>query len=489
MSEILTQPTILTGELLITPFNFTQIDQLIIERNLNDHGRVYISGRIAVTDNEREKLGLNITKHPNQTPINIVFLDKTKGQKERLFSGVLVNLKVRTDKIAHFIELEAISHTYKLDVKLMKKSYQNINQTYSQIIEKYAKNHNAEIINVAAQETKLQEFTFQYRETDWEFLKRLASRFNSSLVVDIQMDKPRFWFGFPKEREKAELRLIGKIIDCRSGVKEQVYQNLEEDSTTEEMNEERHLHFIMESRNRLLPGDEIILENGASLYVLQARSLIRGNILIFHYHLVPKGAIVTQKIYNTNIEGVTVSGKVVEIEREQVKINIYTDGARQPKNEEAYLFHYATNYTAAGKTGWYSMPEKGDNVKLYFPTNNESEAFIRDGVRDKTKKSNKLSDPSIKYFRTKSGKELKFSGEEVVITSGENNQTQIRLNKKTGMEISGVGKITLRGSNKIRFKAGGKVRIKAKEKIDFNASSSGVELTGKTFLNGAAIKI
>ena len=41
---------------------------------------------------------------------------------------------------------------------------------------------------------------FQYRGTDWEFLKRAASRLGMPLVADCQLPRPRFYLGLREGR-------------------------------------------------------------------------------------------------------------------------------------------------------------------------------------------------------------------------------------------------------------------------------------------------
>ncbi|WP_411680975.1 hypothetical protein [Clostridium thailandense] len=56
------------------------------------------------------------------------------------------------------------------------------------------------------------------------------------------------------------------------------------------------------------------------------------------------------------------------------------------------------------------MPEAGDSVKLYFPSNKEEEAVVINSVRKKDKGGDKIDRPEVKYFRASSGKEAMFDG-------------------------------------------------------------------------------
>ena len=57
---------------------------------------------------------------------------------------------------------------------------------------------------------------FQYRETDWEFLKRVASRLGTPLVADCQLPRPRFYLGL-REGEIRELPVTEGIRRVMEG--------------------------------------------------------------------------------------------------------------------------------------------------------------------------------------------------------------------------------------------------------------------------------
>jgi uncharacterized protein involved in type VI secretion and phage assembly len=71
---------------------------------------------------------------------------------------------------------------------------------YSQLIENIlAEYKGAGYGDIVTNGTPLSEFILQYRETDWEFLKRLASHFKTGLVAAAEINKPHFYFGIPDQ--------------------------------------------------------------------------------------------------------------------------------------------------------------------------------------------------------------------------------------------------------------------------------------------------
>lgn len=53
----------------------------------------------------------------------------------------------------------------------------------------------------------IQELIVQYQETNWEFLLRLASHFNSMVISDFLTPGVKFYFGLPNRQP------VGNIID------------------------------------------------------------------------------------------------------------------------------------------------------------------------------------------------------------------------------------------------------------------------------------
>lgn len=99
---------------------------------------------------------------------------------------------------SYYMILYAVSYSYLLDVEKKNRSFQNKQKTYvsleNEIMEVYSK---AMISDVASKKKELGKFIVQYQETDWEFLKRLASHFHTGLVNDVHIDKIKCYFGIP----------------------------------------------------------------------------------------------------------------------------------------------------------------------------------------------------------------------------------------------------------------------------------------------------
>ena len=79
------------------------------------------------------------------------------------------------------------------------RSFQNVGQTYSEVAQRVASGcENGAVIPTVGLDKPLGVPVIQYRETDWEFLKRMASWCGGVVVPETHYAYPRIWFGFPE---------------------------------------------------------------------------------------------------------------------------------------------------------------------------------------------------------------------------------------------------------------------------------------------------
>lgn len=449
-----------------------ELIDLRIEKRINDHARLYLTGIIPP---EKKDSYIN----ESQSPVEINQTDSS-GETAALFKGITTMINVKMVRNIYYLEIEGISHTYELDVKLKRRSFQNKDMQYTQLIEKVIEDYtDVFYIDKAADSSRLEKFIIQYDETDWEFLKRMASHFNTGLVPDITSDKPKFWFGIPegvKEEkvEKCYYSVMKSVSDFRNSSEN--YKN--------GLDEKDFIKYEVEMYKFLNIGDKVIL-SGINLRICQSITRIKSGMLKHVYTLAAEEGFTQNKKFNNQIQGKSVEGKIIEVEED--KVRIYLDIDKEQKKEEAHWFPYGTFYTAEGNTGWYCMPEPDDKVKLYFPTNKEDEGIVINSIRRKTKGGDKITQPDIKYFRTKFEKEMMFSPKEMVI-SGKDDKVLIRLHEDTGVEILSDKDVTFKADTDIVIGAKN-VEISAGEEIGVVCKASSIKMDGETHIRGTLVKV
>lgn len=171
------------------PFQPQLIERLQITRMINDHAYLQISGVLP-----EEQGAKCIGKTMDQEPIVIHQLDEQGQSVRRLFHGIVMRLSVHCTRGVYMFELEAASHSYQMDSKVKKRSYQDIHRTYDDLVTTLVRKYRyGDAIDTVSNHTKLDAFVLQYEETDWAFLKRLASRFGSVLVPEVTAASPKLF--------------------------------------------------------------------------------------------------------------------------------------------------------------------------------------------------------------------------------------------------------------------------------------------------------
>jgi hypothetical protein len=452
----------ITGaNLQIAPFELKQLVELKLTQRINEHARLRFKGVIA---EEAKDQPVADTAAGTFVELNRVDFDSTKTL---LFKGIVSRVEIKAVRDIYYIEVEALSATKLMDVKLKSRSFQNENLTYESLLKQIVSEYNGAIKDFASNGQKIGKVIIQHNETDFQFLKRLASCFNVGLIPYLLTDKPRLYFGIPDEGvepvklENAHYRVSKKLGEYRYSSENSIPGITESD----------FIYYEVESEQQVNLGAEVSF-NGTTLYVCEAISFLENAVLKDHYLIAPKKGLSQKTIYNDQIVGQSLEGRVIDVAKDQVKVHLDIDP--EQKVNEAFWFPYSSVYTAEGNSGWYCMPEKEDFVRIYFPSKKEEEGVAISSVRKDSSdsKHNKLSDPDVKYFRTKAGKELMFSPSEIVIT-GKDDEIFLRLNDQDGITIYSKKKVNIVAKQDLTVESEeAKVIIKAKEGINISCDSS-----------------
>ncbi|MCL6636847.1 MAG: sporulation protein YqfD [Alicyclobacillus sp.] len=321
----------------------------------------------------------------------------------------------------------------------------------------------------------------QDQETDWQFLKRMASRFHTGLIPASSFDKPKFYFGVP------EGGYSGRLEDFHYSIRKELANfRISSENDTVGIGESDFIYYEAETDKVLDIGSEVDFK-GKTLVVSEVYTEMKNSLLKHRYILCSKKGMTQNTVYHQGITGISLQGKVIAVEKDNVKVHLDID--KEQSIAKAWWFPYSTAYTAEGHSGWYCMPELNDYVRIYFPSHREEEAIAIGSVRkdSEIKEKNKLGNPDIKYFRTAFGKELMFSPEEIVIT-GKDGEIFIKLNEKDGIQIFSKKNIKIISQADITMSAEKKVSISAKDEINITCKESSIKMNGITNISGKEVK-
>lgn len=220
------------------------------------------------------------------------------------------------------------------------------------------------------------------------------------------------------------------------------------------------------------------------LYVCRSSVFVKKSQLVFECLLTPLQGLRKRPLSNRRLVGKALYGKVLEAGgkgepiQDKVRILLSADADR-PEEEMKTWFPYATLYSAEGNTGWYSMPENGDTVELYFPDAREENAYVINSKRqiNVASKENphlKVGRLKSKYFRTKDQKELDFAHDNISIVA-EENKLFMKLDQQDGLTIQSPKNIMLKADKDLSLSAK-VISVSAKTGIVLQCGKSSAKL-------------
>lgn len=448
------------GNLKVSPFELERILEIRMDKKMNEHATLYLRG--VIQDGLEDTIVTDVTE---STPIQFQHGDKV------IFNGLLQDINVTCENKVYYLEATAISHSILLDLKPMKRSFQEKGMEFKAIAEHVIQGAKAKMAFDAPVKA-VENLMLQYNETDWQFVKRLASHSNSVLIPAADSEGPEFLFGVPEGVEyKDKLDVFNYSVSKDMSLFRQLSQSSDLNFT-----EGDAVIYTMETDDFIFDLGDMLGLNGSALYVYDAGLHLVDSVLTCTYRLSTKNALSVPKSYNKDIAGLTLTGSVLKAEGDKVKVHLAIDEGQE--EGKAYPFPYATTYTAEGHTGWYVMPEVGDTVQVLFPTEDENGAYSDMAIRQAD--SDKTTDPLVKYLRTPFGKEVKLEKEEILITA-KDGTTFIKINETSGIDI-----IT---DKAVQVNAGGSISVTAGDTISMKSTNDFTINSGKNLNISAADSI
>ncbi|MFC7677700.1 HNH endonuclease [Paenibacillus sp. GCM10028914] len=460
---------------LVAPFEIQTLHELTIERRVNEHARLKLTGTIP---EEMKEACIESDISSN----NILVSLRREGEDvRRLFCGEITELTVRHVRGVYRVELEALSLTSRMDIRKKNRSFQNTGMSYDELLDHIIREYpGADSITVAPEAGNLDQFTLQYRETDWEFMKRLASRFGTVLIPEATAESgPKFWFGVPEGNvcrlEEEPGFAAGRIWEQR-GPDGGVLGDLDETPVSP---------YTVVSDRYVQLGDRIDFQD-QELTVAGSTAVMDGGQIRFEYTLMPEEGIRQKPVYNTAITGASLEGRIIDVKQDTVRLHLDIDDSQAKDN--AVWFPYSSVYTAEGNSGFYCMPQPGDAVQLYIPGFKEEKALAQGSVRKGGGSSPKTQDPNMKTWGTNHGKEMQMGPNHMSLIAKEGSLF-INLDAGEGIQIVSDSTIMVMAQQDIELTAEKKLEITAEEAIYLLCKESSLILDGKADIQGTEVKL
>ena len=427
-------------------------------------------------------------------------------------NGIIDDIKLSEIKTGSLVvEITCISKSIILDRIPRYRSFQDPSLTYSAIAEEINKNYGAngeKIISVGEDMKEVPRMTIQYNETDWEYLKRLASYTGQPIIPyydkvlvgflknqAVQTPNTTYsQYGKSKKNKRTMYKITGTEVYAVS------------------------TPIKLKTRNRA--GGE---ETENDYYVIESRIYNEGNTLKCEYTLgkqidyfvdpIPhekiRGAVIearTVHIARTdesksnhgrsegssdNLEGKTIGAKPLnkyiekaenQNQNENVKERVKASdiavmtldltegllklGENGQSFEDEYAgksyFPYVTPYSQTN-TGFTPAPETNDRVALYFPSENETHALVMGAVNNDG--NGRFTNPDKRNF-----------------TLG-NSQGGANNGKPMYDFTLSSEKFSMRTGNLINMESSGMINVAGRSNVGVISTTSNVNVIGSKSVN------
>lgn len=458
--------------------DFVSILDVHVWKKVNEHGYARVKGIIADKDESV------LFKNAASDEYVVLSIEDDNQSIKNIFTGIINNIQVENSGGVKTAEILLEGATRQMDNKKYTRTFQNKEMLYEQMLDVVNADYKRIMyLTGCGDGTAINDLIVQYSETNWEFIKRLASHFYQPIVPDYGNQGICYSFGLvtdgPEKRlEDVSYRVGSNMTEYQIKIENQVPGIYPADFQ----------YYEVKSREYVELGEKVCFRE-QEFYVYEADSVFVGDELIHTYTLRRKGGFNVAKSYNTKLTGVSLSGAVIDVKNDTVKIKLDVD--EKQDGEAARWFAYSTVYSSADGSGWYCMPEKQDRVRLYFPNEKEEEAYVISSINSDKKVSGNTdaprSNPDKKSISNKYQKQIELTPTSITLTN--NKGMSICLDDEKGINIVSNKEISIETANELMIKSDIRLDVEALSCIHLIQGNTMLKLEGEITMEGARFKV
>lgn len=462
-------------QIVIKGIPVENLTELKIDCSPGEHGSLRLTGYLNGDHGEESLFGF--TENDSVT----VCVDKGKP----VFSGILTGVSVDGEGETVRISAEAKSRSILMDQKKRSRSFQDTSMTYSQLFQAILSEYPGSDIKLTVPDRPLGEIAVQYRETDWEFLKRMLSMLNAVLVCRPEAEALKLYGGVPEiPWEKWEYEKTG----YRKEMGEYSYWLLQGAAVND------NDFLVMDITTSHVPEFfEQLEDEGRKLVIRRFSYELERGLIHCRCQLQKREGILAKAVYPMHLIGVALQGKVLEIAGTRIRIHLDID--KDGGTGDVYWFPFSTLSASPDGSGWYYMPEKGDNVRVYFPSKYTKDAIGVSAVSSYDGKSggapDRMGSPSTKYLSNPYGQEMKLA-EDGVSLACSGGAASVKIGNNGDVTLSAKGTINIAAENDLGIEAEEEVSFQALETAVVSCVKGGtikMPADGKLYIQGTEVKV
>ncbi|APC40346.1 hypothetical protein [Clostridium estertheticum] len=433
-----------------SPYQLLNIENIKIENKPNEHGYLYL--KCLIDDSINFQSTINASTDDKICVYEELEDENSNNKSKIIFNGIVQNIRTSNINGNYYLEIQALTSSFELDVKEKSRSFQDVNMTYDKLIGIIIKDYPGYSYEQCIGEgEKIGKPLFQYKETDWSFLKRISSELKSELSCDIIETLNMFYFGRPS-KTSYKLEDTSDYKACKD------LKQYHESGGSEAGHDTDYFYYEIETREKYEVGANISFKN-KDFYVNQYKARALSDEVIYKYRLCRKNGVWQTKVTNSLIGGASIEGKVLEVKGEKIKLHLNIDKS-QNKDKASWL-----PYAPPTGNVMYSMPIVGTSASLYFPSETSEEPIVTGCVRKNGSSCAKTADTTKRYFGTEHGSEIEMVPGALNIKGGSKVPLSISFDDAVGVTIKSHKKLSLNAAGGITMKTPQSVKLKAQSQI------------------------
>lgn len=461
-------------QIKIEPFEFIALQELKITQKINEHAVAKAIMRIK--DEWKEKY---IGTLAGETWVRIISIDKQEESAVHtvLFHGIVTDFSFVQNGYETIFKLEITSGTILMDLKPHFRVFQNEKTVCAQIHQMITGTYpEGQASCVEGSQDKTDGVLIQFKETDWEFLKRLAGRKGLYLTPDTFNKGARYVVGLPNGRSR---ELNTERIRIRFDTRE--YMEKSRNGMTNLQSADM-MEVVFTDREIYCLGDTAMYQ-GKKYYIYSIVTHYEEAECTHEYFMRTKEALEVLPEANRNLPGCSFDAVISNVQKDKVQVEIVQDEWKAADGKKWFL--YSTVYSSPDGTGWYCMPEQGDSVRLYVPEKDE-DSFIISSVHKETDRARQ--NPDYKSLKTKYGKEILFTPDSILMTN--NQGMMVEMNDSEGITITSDKDIVIQAEENLTVASGSaSLLIAADDKVQVKQGGTTMTLSGDISFTGGEFRI
>lgn len=297
----------------------------------------------------------------------IMVLDRKQPEKP-LFCGILCSTHLWKEKGRPCAELEVYSNSIRMDREWRNCSYQKEQRSREELAARVLSSYQGVYTwDQPGREAPVGGFLMQYQESDWEFLRRLASQSGCAIFPEIRVPGVEVCIGVPENRPVTQLEAVRYRRREQAGGSWRRRAPGGMAPSTE---------YLLDGRSEDIQIGEPVLFQGRNLIAAQKTSALESGIVHHAYVLRPAQGCRMEEVKNTKLIGAAIPGTVTATTATMSRLSLETD----PSEEGNESWHMQPVYYSGGGKGYSGRPEKGDTQYIYFPSMEEGNRYIIGGA-------------------------------------------------------------------------------------------------------------